>query len=215
MNLELPNTRPELTVLLPVLNERESLPEMYEQLTHVLTDLNREYEILLGDDWSTDGSGDFCQDLVESDVRVTLVELRGHFGKATALQAGFQVAKGDIIITMDADLQDDAKEIPRFLEALDDNFDLISGWKQNRQDNISKTLPSRLFNFVTASLTDIGLRDFNCGFKAYRREVVQKLNLYGELHRYIPVMAHAKGFRVGEPTRVSPSASLRQIKIPS
>jgi glycosyltransferase involved in cell wall biosynthesis len=126
------------------------------------------------------------------------VELRRNFGKATALQAGFQVAKGAIIITMDADLQDDPVEIPRFLEALEDGVDLVSGWKQNRQDPLTKTLPSKLFNFATSLLTGIKLRDFNCGFKAYRREVVQSLDLYGELHRYIPVLAYANGFRIGE-----------------
>jgi glycosyltransferase involved in cell wall biosynthesis len=127
-----------------------------------------------------------------------VVELRRNFGKATALQAGFQIARGSVIITMDADLQDDPAEIPRFLAALEQGADLVSGWKRNRQDPITKTLPSKLFNFMTSFLTGIKLRDFNCGFKAYRREVVQSLDLYGELHRYIPVLAYANGFRIGE-----------------
>jgi glycosyltransferase involved in cell wall biosynthesis len=135
---------------------------------------------------------------VESDAHVTFVELRRHFGKATALQAGFQVAGGAIIITMDGDLQDDPVEIPRFLEALDDGVDLVSGWKKNRQDPLTKTLPSKFFNWVTSLLTGLKLKDFNCGFKAYRREVIQSLDLYGELHRYIPVLAHAHGFRTVE-----------------
>ena len=187
-----------LSVIIPVLDERGSLSELYRRLTEVLGQVDREYEIIFVDDGSMDGSVQLCRSLVESDPRVTLVELRRNFGKATALQAGFQVAKGSIIITMDADLQDDPAEIPRFLAALDEDVDLVSGWKQNRQDPITKTVPSRLFNFATSFLTGIKLRDFNCGFKAYRREVVQSLDLYGELHRYIPVLAHVNGFRTGE-----------------
>jgi glycosyltransferase involved in cell wall biosynthesis len=188
----------DLSVIIPVLDERGSLPELYQRLTEVLRQINREYEIIFVDDGSSDGSADLCRSLVESDAHVTLVELRRHFGKATALQAGFQVAKGATIITMDADLQDDPIEIPNFLDALEDGVDLVSGWKQNRQDPLTKTLPSKLFNFATSLLTGIKLRDFNCGFKAYRREVVQSLDLYGELHRYIPVLAYARGFRTAE-----------------
>ncbi len=193
-----PRSKTDLSVLIPVLDERGSLPELYQQLTQVLQQINREYEIIFVDDGSSDGSAELCRSLVESDVRITLVELRRNFGKATALQAGFQVAKGAIIITMDADLQDDPIEIPRFLQALEENVDLVSGWKKNRQDPLTKTLPSKFFNWVTSILTGIRLRDFNCGFKAYRREVVQSLDLYGELHRYIPVLAHASGFRTVE-----------------
>jgi glycosyltransferase involved in cell wall biosynthesis len=188
----------DLSVIIPALNERGSLPELYQRLTEVLRQIDREYEIIFVDDGSSDGSGQLCQSLVDSDAHVTLVELRRHFGKATALQAGFQVAKGAIIITMDGDLQDDPVEIPRFLEALDEGVDLVSGWKKNRQDPLTKTLPSKFFNIVTSLLTGIKLRDFNCGFKAYRREVVQSLDLYGELHRYIPVLAYAHGFRTAE-----------------
>jgi glycosyltransferase involved in cell wall biosynthesis len=187
-----------ISIIIPVLDEQGSLLELYRKLTEVLGQLDREYEIIFVDDGSIDGSVQLCRSLVESDPRVTLVELRRHFGKATALQAGFQVAKGSIIITMDADLQDDPAEIPRFLAALDEDVDLVSGWKKNRQDPITKTLPSKLFNFATSLLTGIKLRDFNCGFKAYRREVVQGLDLYGELHRYIPVLAYASGFRTVE-----------------
>ena len=195
---ELANTKPDLSVIIPILNERDNLPELYHELTLVLSDLNRTYEIVVVDDGSTDGSLEWCRKLASMSPHVVLVELRRNFGKATALQAGFQVARGDTIITMDGDLQDDVKEVPHFLEALEAGLDLVSGWKQNRQDPLNKTLPSRFFNAVTAFLTGIPLRDFNCGFKAYRREVIQNLNLYGELHRYIPVLAHAKGFRVGE-----------------
>jgi glycosyltransferase involved in cell wall biosynthesis len=187
-----------LSVIIPVLDERGNLPELYQRLSGVLCQTGRDYEIIFVDDGSVDGTVEFCRSLVESDARVALVELRRNFGKATALQAGFQVARGAIIITMDGDLQDDPAEIPRFLEALSNNVDLVSGWKENRQDPLTKTLPSKLFNFVTSLLTGIKLRDFNCGFKAYRREVIQSLDLYGELHRYIPVLAYANGFRIGE-----------------
>jgi len=188
----------DLSVIVPILNERGNLPELYKRLTEVLSQIPRKYEIIFVDDGSSDGCLDLCRVLVESDAHVTLVELRRHFGKATALQVGFQVAQGDVIITMDGDLQDDPVEIPRFLEALEDGVDLVSGWKKRRRDPLGKTLPSKLFNWVTSMLTGIKLRDFNCGFKAYRREVVETLDLYGELHRYIPVLAHANGFRIGE-----------------
>jgi len=188
----------DVSVIIPILNERDNLPELYERLTETLTGLNRAYEIVFIDDGSSDGSAELCRAWVQSNAYVTLVELRRRFGKATALQVGFQVAKGDIIITMDGDLQDDPVEIPRFLEALEGGVDLVSGWKKTRHDPLSKTLPSKLFNMVTSMMTGIKLQDFNCGFKAYRREVVESLDLYGELHRYIPVLAHANGFRIGE-----------------
>ncbi len=190
--------QPYYSVVIPVLNERESLGRLYNELTDVLGGLRKAYEIIFVDDGSTDGSTAFCRELVGKDKSVVLVELRRHFGKATALQAGFKQAAGEIIITMDGDLQDDPKEIPRFLDALGDNYDLISGWKKNRQDPIGKTLPSRLFNWATSKASGLKLRDFNCGFKAYRREVVEDLEIYGELYRYIPVIVHAKGYRVGE-----------------
>jgi len=188
----------DLSVIVPVLNEQHSLQELHRRLTHVLTRVDRNYEIVFVDDGSTDGSVGRCRELAELDPHVIVVELRRNFGKATALQVGFQLAQGEILVTMDADLQDDPDEIPYFLEALQNGCDLVSGWKKDRQDPLSKTLPSRLFNFVTSFLTGISLKDFNCGFKAYSREVVESLDLYGELHRYIPVLAHAKGFRVGE-----------------
>ncbi len=196
--MELPGSKIELSIIIPIVNERDNLCELQQQLTHVLTRVGYTYEILYIDDGSSDGSQKLCQEFLATDSHVVLVELRRRFGKAAALQVGFQMAQGDIIITMDGDLQDDACEIPAFLEALEDDLDLVSGWKRDRQDPLSKTLPSRFFNFVTAQLTGIPLRDFNCGFKAYRRNVVESLDLYGELYRYIPVLAHNKGFRVGE-----------------
>ena len=131
---------------------------------------------------------------------VHLIAFRKNFGKAAALQAGFRNSKGDIVITMDADLQDDPKEIPRFIEKLEEGYDLVSGWKKERHDPLEKRLPSKLFNRVTAHLSGVHLHDFNCGFKAYRREVVDSIDVYGELHRYIPVLAYRKGFRITEIT---------------
>lgn len=189
---------PEISIVVPVLNERESLPLLHQELTDVLRDVGKSYEIIIVDDGSDDGSVEFARDLVAKDDAVILIELRRRFGKATGLQAGFKVSRGEIVITLDADLQDDPKEIPRFLEALDNDFDLVSGWKKDRKDPLAKTIPSKFFNFVTSRMSGLKLRDFNCGFKAYRREVIEDLNIYGELYRYIPVVVHAKGFRVGE-----------------
>ena len=169
-----------------MLNERGSLPDLYRELTEVLGRVGRAYEIIIVDDGSSDGSIELSKGLVDDDAAVVLIELRRHFGKATALQAGFRHASGDIIITMDGDLQDDPAEIPRFLEKLDEDYDLVSGWKENRKDPIGKTIPSKLFNYVTSKASGLTLRDFNCGFKAYRKEVIDGLDVYGELYRYIP-----------------------------
>jgi glycosyltransferase involved in cell wall biosynthesis len=188
----------EISIVVPVLNERESLPHMHKELTDTLQAVGKSYEIIFVDDGSTDGSVEVVRDIVASDDAVVLVELRRRFGKSTGLQAGFRVSRGEIVITLDADLQDDPKEIPRFLEALENDYDLVSGWKEDRKDPLMKTIPSKFFNFVTAKMSGLKLRDFNCGFKAYRREVIDDLNIYGELYRYIPVVVHAKGFRVGE-----------------
>ncbi len=188
----------EISIVVPVLNELESLPHLHEQLTDVLRDVGKSYEIIIVDDGSDDGSIKVVRDIVANDAAVVLIELRRRFGKSTALQAGFRVSRGDVVFTMDADLQDDPKEIPRFLEALDDDYDLVSGWKEDRKDPLGKTIPSKFFNYVTSKMSGLKLHDFNCGFKAYRREVIDDLNIYGELYRYIPVVVHAKGFRVGE-----------------
>jgi glycosyltransferase involved in cell wall biosynthesis len=156
-------------------------------------------EIIFVDDGSADNSWSVMQRLtVEYPGIVRALRLRRNFGKAIALEAAFRVAKGDIIITMDADLQDEPKEIPRFLTALHEGYDMVSGWKRRRLDPVSKTLPSRLFNRATAAVSGIPLHDFNCGFKAYKREVIDRLRIYGELHRYIPVLAHDAGYKVGE-----------------
>jgi len=196
--INLPDLAIDLSVVVPILDERSNLEELHRRLTHILMSLDLTYEIIYVDDGSSDGSQELCRKFVETDKSTILIELRRHFGKGTALQAGFYEARGNVIITMDGDLQDDPKEIPSFLEALEGDYDLISGWKKNRQDPLGKTLPSRVFNGVTSYLTGIPLKDFNCGFKAYRKEVVDSLDLYGELYRFIPVIANAKGFRIGE-----------------
>lgn len=190
--------RTELSVVVPVLDEVESLPTLYRELTEVLEPLGRSYELVFVDDGSRDGSFPALEKLHRSDDRVRVLQLRRNFGKAAALAAGFREARGQVIVTLDADLQDDPAELPRLLARLEEGYDLVSGWKRERQDPRSKTLPSRLFNRVTAWLTDVRLHDFNSGFKAYRREVVEELRLYGELHRFIPAIAAWRGFRVDE-----------------
>jgi hypothetical protein len=194
-----------LSIVVPVYNEEGNLAELYRRLTAVLTALALPFELILVDDGSTDGTWRAIQGLA-ADPRVAALRHRRNFGKARALANGFAAARGDVVVTMDGDLQDDPDEIPRFLTALaDDGYDLVSGWKQRRQDPLGKTLPSRLFNLTVSRVSGVPLHDFNCGFKAYRSEVVHSIRLYGELHRFTPVLAHAEGFRIGElPVRHHP-----------
>ena len=189
----------EISVIIPVRDEAESVEELASRVAAVLEGLGRTFEILFVDDGSRDGTSERVRRARQRDPRVKLVRLRRNFGKAAALSAGFDHSQGRIIITMDGDLQDDPDEIPRFLTTLEEqDLDLVSGWKRRRQDPVSKTLPSRLFNWVTRQLAQVDLHDFNCGFKAYRREVLAEIAVYGELHRYIPVLASRRGFSVGE-----------------
>jgi glycosyltransferase involved in cell wall biosynthesis len=188
----------EVSVVLPILDEVESLGVLHRELTEVLQQLGRPYEILFVDDGSRDGSFERIEKLRLEDPRVRGLQLRRNFGKAAALAVGFREAQGDVILTLDGDLQDDPAEVPKLLARLEDGFDLVSGWKQDRQDPRSKTWPSRLFNWVTGFLTGVKLHDFNSGFKIYRREVVEELRLYGELHRFIPALAAWRGFHVAE-----------------
>ena len=186
-----------ISIIIPVYNEEESIKKLYEKILDVVKDKYL-YEIIFIDDGSTDSSAQNIKDIIAGDPNVHLIVFRKNFGKAAALQAGFRNCTGDIAITMDADLQDDPKEIPRFIEKLNEGYDLVSGWKQKRHDPLEKRLPSKLFNKVTSHLSGVHLHDFNCGFKAYRKEVVDSIDVYGELHRYIPVLAHRKGFRIAE-----------------
>lgn len=187
----------DLSIVIPLLNEEQSLRELYDRLRNVVG-RHGQYEIIFVDDGSTDGSPRVLQELRNRDRRVKIIRFRRNFGKSAALAVGFREAKGDIVITMDADLQDDPAEIPNLVNEIKKGYDLVSGWKKKRFDPISKTIPSKFFNFVTSVMTGIKIHDFNCGLKAYRREVVKEVKVYGELHRYIPVLAHWKGFKVGE-----------------
>lgn len=188
-----------LSLIIPLLNEADSLFPLYDQLSVSLTEIGEPYEIVFVDDGSTDGSPDILKDLFQSDPdHVRVIQFRRNFGKTAALTAGFAHARGQVIITMDADLQDDPAEISAMLAKLDEGYDLVAAWRINRQDPLEKTLPSRFFNFVVSRFTGVGLHDFNCGFKVYRRAVTDSVRLYGELHRFIPVLAHQQGFRITE-----------------
>ncbi|PKN74040.1 MAG: glycosyltransferase [Candidatus Cloacimonetes bacterium HGW-Cloacimonetes-3] len=185
-----------LSFVIPVLNEQESLPELYKEIVANCGENSR--EIVFIDDGSTDGSFKVMKAMAENDACIRIIRFRRNFGKAAALQAGFNIVSGEVVFTMDADLQDNPCEIPNFLAKLDEGYDLVSGWKKKRHDPIHKVLPSRLFNFVTAHTFKLKLKDYNCGFKAYRHPLEKELNLYGEMHRYIPALAHSLGFKVGE-----------------
>ena len=188
----------DISVVVPVLNEGVNLVQLTTILHSVLVDLGKEYELVFVDDGSTDDSFSVLEELHSQNPRVKAVQFRRNFGKSAALTAGFEEAQGKVIVTMDADLQDDPREIPRLLDELEKGFDLISGWKHPRQDPLTKTIPSWFWNYATRLTTGVRIHDFNCGLKAYRREVVADLQIYGDLYRYIPVLAHQQGFRIGE-----------------
>lgn len=198
MTDSLPETENLISLVIPVLDERESLETLYGMIVEAADGLGREIEIIFVDDGSRDGSFEKMKALHEKDPRVKCIRFKGNFGKSSALSAGFKMARGNIVITLDGDLQDDPAEIPHFLEELDKGFDLVSGWKKKRQDPLTKTVPSKIFNWVTALLTGVKIHDFNCGIKAYRKEVLDQIDLYGELHRFIPALAAWRRFRVGE-----------------
>ena len=187
-----------LSIVIPAKNEERSLPVLHRELTEVLRSLGKTYELVFVDDGSTDTSLDVLKRLKKADAHIKIVSHRGNFGKSIALLSGFKYAKGNTIITLDADLQDDPREIPRFLTKLGEGYDLVSGWKRERHDPVSKTIPSRIGNFLTRMLTGIHVHDLNCGFKAYKEEVVKSLNLYGEMYKFIPVIAQKQNFKVGE-----------------
>ena len=188
----------DLSVVVPAFNEAESLTELCRELAEALIATGRSWEIVLVDDGSRDGTEEMMAKLAAGDSRFRGVSLRRNFGKSAALATGFRVARGERVFTMDADLQDDPSEIGKLMAKLDEGYDLVSGWKQSRQDPITKTLPSKLFNWVTSWVSGVRLHDFNCGFKLYRREVTQALDVYGEFHRFMPALAHWAGFRVAE-----------------
>ena len=188
-----------ISVVIPLYNEAESVATLHKELDRVAADRGLgPVEFVFVDDGSRDGSWAAVRALAEADPRVRAIRFRRNFGKAAALTAGFEAAAGDVVFTMDGDLQDDPAEIPRFLDRLRGGFDVVSGWKRRRYDPWHKVYPSRVFNWLVSNLTGCHLHDHNCGFKVYRVEVLKEVGIYGELHRFVPVLAHAKGFRVSE-----------------
>lgn len=187
-----------LSVVIPLYNEEASIPQLYRELAAELEEIGVPAELIFVDDGSTDRSFERLREIQKTDPRVRVIRFRRNFGKSAALSAGFAYTTGDVIVTLDADLQDTPGEMHKLLEKLGEGYDLVSGWKKVRRDPISKRWPSKLFNWVTARLTGVPLHDMNCGFKAYRSDVVSEIKVYGEMHRYIPVLASYRGFRVGE-----------------
>jgi glycosyltransferase involved in cell wall biosynthesis len=186
------------SAVIPVFNEEASLVQLHEEIRQVCREHSLQIEIWFVDDGSRDGSWSVIEELAAKDPMTYGIRFRRNFGKAAALSAGFEAVQGEVVFTLDADLQDDPKEIPRFLEMLRDGFEVVSGWKVVRHDPWHKTIPSRVFNGLVGKLTGVKLHDHNCGFKCYRREVLDEVDLYGELHRFIPVLAASRGFKVGE-----------------
>jgi len=187
-----------LSVVVPLFNERESLAELHRQLAEVAEGLESDCEFFFVDDGSTDGSWQEIKQLQKNDARIRGLRLRRNFGKSAALATGFRAARGSTVITLDGDLQDDPHEIPKLIAELDHGLDVVSGWKQVRHDPWHKVGPSRVFNWMVGRLTGVKLHDHNCGLKCYRAEALRDLRLYGELHRFIPVLLAAQGYRVGE-----------------
>ena len=188
---------PSISIIVPVLNEEGSLDKFYNETTKSLNEYSN-WEIIIIDDGSDDESYNIMRKLADEDNRVSIIQFFKNFGKADALSEGFKQANGGVVITIDADLQDDPAEIPRLVEKIQEGWDVVSGWKKDRKDPISKRLPSKLFNMVTRFLTGIKIHDFNCGLKAYRRKVIKSIDIYGGLHRYIPAIAGQKGFSITE-----------------
>ena len=187
-----------ISVVVPTFNEEASLERLHDGITTAMKEAGAAYEVIFVDDGSSDSSWKVIETIISVDDRVRGIKLRRNFGKAAALDAGFHAAGGQIVITMDADLQDDPKEIPRFLEKLQAGFDVVSGWKKVRHDPWHKVLPSRVFNRLVSGLTGVHLHDHNCGFKAYRHQIFDEVRLYGERHRFVPVLAAERGWKVGE-----------------
>ncbi len=190
----------DLSIVIPLYNEAKSLPELHDWIVKVVEPMGISYEIIFIDDGSDDGSWQVIKELKQKNPKVRAARFIRNYGKSAALYQGFQMAEGKVVITMDADLQDSPDEIPALYKMItEQKYDLVSGWKKIRHDPLSKTIPSRFFNFVTRIITGIPLHDFNCGLKAYRYQVVKSIQLYGELHRYIPFIAKSAGFRrIGE-----------------
>ena len=187
-----------ISIVIPLYNEQDSLQELTDNIVQALSPIEKEYELLFIDDGSTDDSCRVLKEIKKTTPQVKIIRLRKNFGKSAALAEGFKKAKGKLVFTMDADMQDDPTEIPKMIKKLEEGYDLISGWKKKRNDPLNKTIPSKFFNLITRMLTGIKIHDFNCGFKLYKNEVIKTIPVYGELHRYLPVLAHWQGFKVGE-----------------
>lgn len=190
----------DISIVVPLVNERESLPHLVEWLHRVLVTMGVQYEIILVDDGSSDGSWEEIQRLARENGRVKGIRFGRNYGKSPALNEGFIAAQGEVVITMDADLQDDPDEVPELYRMIiKDGYDLVSGWKKKRYDPLTKTIPTKLFNWTTRKVSGVQLHDFNCGLKAYRKAVVKNIEVFGEMHRYIPFIAKKEGFhRIGE-----------------
>lgn len=187
-----------ISVVIPLYDEEESLQILVNEIKKVFNSMVMQYEVFLIDDGSTDDSLKILKEITRNDRRFKYISFRKNYGKSAALQVGFKQVTGDVVITMDADLQDDPKEIPNLLKKLDEGFDLCSGWKKNRSDPFIKKISSKFFNFATRIITGIKIHDFNCGLKAYKKEVVENIDVHGELHRYVPVLAKWQGFTITE-----------------
>lgn len=188
----------DISIVIPIKDEGESLIELHNEIVSSLTPLKKNYEIIFVDDGSIDDSLNILKSIRKKNPNVLIISHRGNFGKSIALKNGFNIAKGEIVFTMDADLQDNPKEIPKFLNKLSKGYDMVSGWKKIRHDPFSKTFPSKIGNLLTRLLTRVPVHDLNCGFKAYKKEVIDNIDLYGELYKYIPVLAQKENFKIGE-----------------
>lgn len=192
------NLGQKLSIVISVLNEEKSLKELNEKIIQIISALPYDYEIIYIDDGSTDSSFKVITELHQQNQKVKAIQFRRNFGKSAALAAGFKEASGDLVITMDADLQDEPSEIPNLIKKIGEGYDMVSGWKKDRKDPFIKLASSKIFNFTVSVFTGIKLHDFNCGFKIYKKEIVKNIDVYGELHRFLPVLAHQKGYGVGE-----------------
>lgn len=186
------------SIVIPVYNEEESLKELVNKIKVTVDKLEMNYEIIFINDGSTDNSQNVIDQLSLNNNNIKSITFRKNFGKSAALNAGFAHVKYDLVFTMDADLQDDPIEIPRFLQEIENGYDLVTGWKENRNDPKEKTIPSKIFNAITSKMSGLELKDYNCGFKCYRKTVLDELDIYGELHRFMPFLAFKKGFKIKE-----------------
>jgi len=189
---------PQISFIIPAKDEKESLPILYKQIVEQIKKVRKSYEIIIIDDGSSDSTFEIASKIHQKDKNVKVIRHRGNFGKSLALQSGFDASLGEIIITMDADLQDDPKEIPNFIKKIEEGYDLVSGWKKKRYDPLTKTIPSKIGNWVTRKLTGVKIHDLNCGYKAYRKRVVKGMRLYGELYKFIPVLVTHQNFQIAE-----------------